>query len=311
MRWTFRPCFWHVVVAVVLLGFITACEKEVNIKLSSGSTHLVVNGVIETGQPPILALTRSIGYFAKIDLTTLENSFVHNALVTVSNGTQEISLREYSIDTFNTVTNGISKIYFYTIDTAQPASFNFKGEVDHFYKLKVVTDGKTYESVTKIPNCKPIDSMVAIAPIEPSPNAPTARLLNIYYTDPDTPGNRIRYFTQRNSEPLYPGFNSVYDDQIINGVVSTKIPLLIGFDRDKVKEINDSTGHIFPGDTILLKWCAIDKGVYNFYNTYEYSLGTVGNPFSSPINVQSNISNGALGIWAGYGTKFTTLIVPQ
>ncbi len=299
-----------VFIATALIGLIAGCEKEVNIKLSTGESQLVVNGLIETGQPPFLALTRSIGYFAKIDLATLENSFVHNAKVTVSDGTRQISLREYQIDTANSVTGGLSKFYFYTIDTAQPAAFNFLGQVDHYYKLTVVVDGKTYESTTKIPNCKPVDSMVAVAPATPAEKAPTARLLNIYYTDPDTPGNCIRYFTQRNSEPLYPGYNSVYDDQIINGVKNSLIPLLIGFDRD-IKVITDSTGHIFPGDTILLKWCAIDRGVYNFYNTYEYSLGTVGNPFSSPINVKSNVSNGALGIWAGYGSKFSTLIVPK
>lgn len=299
------------VIVLACIALITGCEKEVKINLATGTSQLVVNGLIETGRPPILALTRSIGYFAKIDLATLENSFVHNASVTVSDGTRQISLREYSIDTANTVTNGINKVYFYTIDTAQPGALSFLGQVEHYYKLTVVIDGKTYESTTKIPNCKPIDSMVAEVPATPAINAPTARLLNIYYTDPDTPGNLIRYFTQRNSEPLYPGYNSVYDDQIINGVISSRIPLLIGFDRNTVQEINDSTGRIFPGDTILLKWCAIDRAVYNFYNTYEYSLGTVGNPFSSPINVKSNISNGALGIWAGYGPMYSKLIVTK
>lgn len=297
-------------ISAALLCCAAGCEKEVKINLATGGSQLVVNGVIETGQPPLLALTRSIGYFARIDLATLENSFVHNATVTVSDGNREVSLREYSIDTTNNITGGTNKFYFYSIDTAQPGAISFLGRVDHFYKLRVLVDGKTYESTTKIPKCKPVDSMVAIAPAKPAEKAPTARLLNIYYTDPDTPGNCIRYFTQRNSEPLYPGYNSVYDDQIINGTKSAVIPLLIGFDRD-IKEINDSTGRVFPGDTILLKWCAIDRGVYNFYLTYEYSLGTVGNPFASPINVKSNISNGALGIWAGYGSVTSTLIVPR
>ena len=32
-----------------------------------------------------------------------------------------------------------------------------------------------------------------------------------------------------------------------------------------------------------------------------------GSPFSSPVLIPSNISNGALGIWAGYGTWYDTL----
>jgi hypothetical protein len=53
----------------------------------------------------------------------------------------------------------------------------------------------------------------------------------------------------------------------------------------------------------------IDKGVYTFWNTYAFAQRAVGNPFSSPINVKTNISNGALGIWAGYGSSFDTLVV--
>ncbi len=284
--------------------FVIGCEKDVKINLSTGEAQLVVNGYIETDKPPVLLLTHSIGYFEKIDLATLEKSFVHNAQITVSDGSRQVTLREYNIDT-----GGVHRFYFYTIDTSVPGSLSFVGQVEKYYKLTITADGKTYESTTKIPNCKPIDSMVAIAPATPPEKAPTARLLNIYYSDPDTPGNCVRYFTQRNHEPMYPGYNSVYDDQIVNGARNALLPILAGFDRNA--GITDSTGYVFAGDTVLLKWSAIDRQVFNFYNTYEYSLGTIGNPFSSPINVQSNISNGALGIWAGYGSTFYTLIVPR
>jgi hypothetical protein len=76
-------------------------------------------------------------------------------------------------------------------------------------------------------------------------------------------------------------------------------------------DFSDSTGYVFRGDTVTLKWSAIDRGVFNFYQTFEYAVGTVGNPFSSPINVQTNISGGALGIWAGYGSTYTTIVVPK
>ena len=76
-----------------------------------------------------------------------------------------------------------------------------------------------------------------------------------------------------------------------------------------IKFNRDSTGVAYPGDTVTLKWCSIDKATYDFWSTYEYSLGTLGNPFSTPIHVKSNISNNALGIWAGYGAVFKTLII--
>jgi hypothetical protein len=36
-------------------------------------------------------------------------------------------------------------------------------------------------------------------------------------TDPPGYGNYIRYFTKTNRDDFYPGSNSVYDDQIIDG----------------------------------------------------------------------------------------------
>ncbi|MEO6833618.1 MAG: hypothetical protein ABI378_13525, partial [Chitinophagaceae bacterium] len=89
-----------------------------------------------------------------------------------------------------------------------------------------------------------------------------------------------------------------------------RYPLALG-SSDTRTTFNDSTGFAFVGDTITLKWAAIDRSVFNFYSTLEYSLGTVGNPFATPINAQSNISNGALGIWAAYSPTFTTIVVKE
>jgi hypothetical protein len=285
--------------------FFSSCEKEVKINLSTGEEQLVVNGQIEIGEPPFVVLTRSIGYFAKVDLATLQNSFIHDADVTVSNGTRMIKLREYSVDTGLT-----AKFYFYSIDTADLTAFDFLGQAEMFYTLSIDAGGKKYTSTSKIPSPRPVDSLVAIAPREVPAKAPTAMQLMVYYSDPDTPGNSVRYFTRRNSEPYYPGPNSVFDDQVVNGTKNAQFPLQAGSPRSNI-DFSDSTGYVFRGDTVTLKWSSIDRGVFNFYSTFEYSVGTVGNPFSSPINVQSNVSNGGLGIWAGYGSSYKTIIIPK
>jgi hypothetical protein len=289
----------------ISMAIFSSCEKEVKIDLSDGPTQLVVNGQIEMGGPPLIVLTRSIGYFSKVDLTTLQNSFIHNADVQVSNGIRTVRLREYNIDT-----GGTAKFYFYSVDTADPSAFSFVGEANHFYTLTIASEGKTYTSTTKIPAPRPIDSMAAVAPAQPPTNAPTAMQLMVWYSDPDTPGNAVRYFTRRNSEQFYPGPNSVFDDQVVNGVKRAQFPLEAGSSHSDVN-FSDSSGYVFRGDTVTLKWSAIDRGVFNFYQTYEYSIGTVGNPFSSPINVMTNISGGALGVWAGYGSSYYTIVVPK
>ncbi len=291
-------------IASVVLGIslFASCEKEVNINLKTGEPSLVVEGVIENGLPPYVFLTRSIGFFSTIDLNTLQNSFVRNAKVTVSDGVRTVQLREYSLDTG---ANG-NKLFFYSIDTSGSL---FRGEIEKMYKLTIEVDGKVYESYTKIPTPTKIDSMNTVQPDPPfdKDKNPLARQIRIYFKEPDTAGNFVRYFTQRNSEPYYAGDNSVYPDEIINGIYF-ETTLALG--EPSGREFSrDSSTVGYPGDTVTLKWCAIDRANYNFWSTYEYSLGTLGNPFATPIQVKSNISNGALGVWTGYGAVYKTIVL--
>jgi hypothetical protein len=292
--------------ALVIIGAVqfSACEKEVKINCTEGAAQLVVNGQIEVGEWPVVVLTKSIGYFSKVDFTTLQNSFVHDAVVEVSDGSRKVRLVEYSKD------SGFARFYYYKIDTTDPDAYSFVGQTEKFYTLTIETDGKKYTSTTKIPQPKPIDSMAAVAPREVPKNAPTAMQLIVWYSDPDTPGNSVRYFTKRNSEPYYPGPNSVFDDQIVNGARNAQYPLQAGSQRNDIN-FSDSSGYVFRGDTVTIRWSAIDHNVFNFYQTFEYSIGTVGNPFSSPINVMTNVQGGALGIWAGYAPTYYTIVVPK
>ncbi|RYE26365.1 MAG: DUF4249 family protein [Sphingobacteriales bacterium] len=295
-------------VAVVVMLFVlvlVSCEKEVKINLANGDSRIVVEGAIETNVPPYVFLTKSIGYFAKIDLNTLQNSFVHNAVVTVSNGSKTVTLKEYSLDTGGTG----AKLYFYSVDTSLPPSEWMIGEVDRSYTLTIESEGKTYQAITKIPNPTQLDSVNTAIPSIIPDNNPDVREIKVFFKDPDTLGNYMRYFTKRNSEGYFPGLNSVYPDELINGTLF-QTTLAAGENRNTIGDTGfDSLGFFHPGDTVTLKWCAIDKGVYDFYSTFEFAIGTIGSPFASPISVKTNVNNNALGIWAGYGTIYKTLII--
>ena len=54
---------------------------------------LVVDASIESNQPPIVILSKSFDYFSKISPQALDTLFVHNADVSISNGTQTQKLR--------------------------------------------------------------------------------------------------------------------------------------------------------------------------------------------------------------------------
>ncbi|MBL7718288.1 MAG: DUF4249 domain-containing protein [Flavipsychrobacter sp.] len=274
-----------------------SCEKEIKLNLSTGDPALVVEGQIETGLPPFVMITKTFGFFSKVDLATLEGSFVHDALVTITDGSILDTLREYTLDS-----SGV-KFSFYSIDTATLSNAILQGEVDKNYTLSISYGGKTYQATTKIPNVIPVDSFYAdtVLPFR-FPNTPTdAVALYINVKDPDTIGNYIRYYTKRNDEPYYPVDVVTAEDFGANGTYLRKIGIGFGYPRS----VPDSSASVYPikGDSITLKWCAIDKQVYDFWRTYSFAINVVGNPFASPTNIPSNFSNGALGVWAGYGSS--------
>lgn len=294
-----------VLVAVFMTACFASCEKEVSFDLGTSAEKVVVEGTVETGLPPYVFLTKSIGFFSKIDLNTLGNSFIHDAKITVSDGTQSFVLREYQIS------NSGIPFSFYTVDSADLNALAFRGMTGKSYHLKIEYNGKTYESTTTIPVPKGVDSLWTEAPKpeEIPDDYPNSMLLFASYTDPDTLGNRIRYFTKRNREQFLAPYYSVSDDAIING---TKISIQLNAGFNRMDSINIQTfGYFYKGDTVIVKWSSIDKDVFDFWRTLEFSYGSTGNPFASPVKVTSNISGGALGVWAGYGNTYDTLVIPQ
>lgn len=288
---------------ICCIGLLSSCEKDVDFRLRPGADKVVVEGTIETGLPPYVFLTKSIGFFSNMDWNTLANAFLHDAVITVSDGSRSVTLKEYPF--FH---NGAS-FYLYTVDSADIQALTFRGVAGKTYRLQIDYAGKTYTSGTNIPFPVSLDSLWALPPPpeEMPEDYPDSRLLYAQYTDPDTPGNRVRYFTQRNGSPFLAPLYSVYDDAIINGT-SVQIQLPSGF--NKMDSINRETfGYFYKGDTVVVKWCSIGKPVFDFWRTLEYAYGSTGNPFASPVEVSTNISGGALGVWAGYGSAYDTLVI--
>ena len=280
---------------------IPACERSVNFRLNETDQKLVVEATIENNQPPLVILSRSLGYFSTIDPSSLQNNFIHNAEVFVSNGPLLHKLKEYPVDLGNGYTG-----FYYSIDSTHLTSA-FLGELNHQYSLRIIAEGKEYSSTTTIPKVtKHLDSLWW----KPAPpgNEPDEVEVMVKATDPPGYGDYVRYFTKRNSEPFFAGLNSVFDDQVIDGT-TYNVQVERGWDRN----INsgDRTTFFMKGDTVTLKLCNIDKATFDFWRTMEYSYSSIGNPFSSPAKVLSNISGNALGYFGGYAAQTKTIIIPK
>jgi hypothetical protein len=290
---------WFLFPVIVIL--LVSCERTVDIKLNDVSPKLVVEATIENGQPPVVALSKSQAYFSQIDLVALANSFVHGAEVYVSNGTLTHRLKEYTIPA-----GGGFSFYYYSIDSANLVTA-FTGELNKQYSLRIVSEGKEYLATTFIPKItKQLDSLYWKQ--APANNPPEKVALMLKATDPPGFGDYVRYFTKQNSDPFYPGINSVFDDQVIDGTTYT-----VQTERGVSRNTSLPEGYTFfnKGDTVTLKLCNIDKATFDFWRTMEFTYQSVGNPFSSPTKVLTNISNGALGYFGGYAAQYKTIIIPR
>jgi hypothetical protein len=292
-----QKCFVFLVAGFLLMG----CEKAVDFNLKETGSRLVVDATIENGQPPVVILSKSLNYFSNISPQLLAGSFVHNATISVSNGVITQTLKEYSQKVFNQYS-----VYYYTIDSSS-LSNTFKGELNKKYSLHIVSEGKEYTASTTIPQItKRIDSLWwKQAP----PNVDSTKVVAVVKaTDPQGFGDYIRYFTKRNNEPFYPALNSVFDDLIIDGT-TYELQIEPGVDRNAKR--NDDEHFFNKGDTVIFKLSNIDKATFDFWRTMEYSYASVGNPFSTPVKVLNNISNGALGYFGGYASQYRTLYIPR
>jgi len=288
-------------VASILL--FAACEKEVNIPLVESEPRLVVEGSIANDQQPVVALTKTIGFFDKIELESVE--FVDDATVWVTDLTENKRIQLFPIT--------VDPLTFYTIQNSDPLFNDFQtGKTNHAYKLEITYQNELFEAVTSIPACDGVDSLYFEKANRFEPDS-VYKLLAIF-TDPDTLGNYYKYFTKRNGNgynqtDFFEPFTSRFDDVFINGK-TLPADLFLGWEEqdESLNPFDDINSYSLPGDTIVIKLTAMDAQVYDFFKTLDFAEGSVGNPFAAPIQVQTNVSNGAYGVWSGFGNAYKSII---
>ena len=309
--------------AVILL--FTSCEKDITVDLPQVPQQLVVDGHIEQGQRPFVVITRTQGYFAPTDINSISNMFVNGAVVTVTSdgvvwnltqvcgsALEPASLADAATATgFSPALLSLGNFCVYT--TTAPGD---TGVIGRTYRLDISAEGKTLSAVSTLPNPVPLDSvwfkLALLTAGDDSLGSAWARI-----TDPDTIGNGYRWMAQRINhrangaikDPYYISpLGSTYNDKYING-------LTFDFTENRGQQFfagnaeddNAEKGYFKVGDTIAVKALSIGRKEYDFYSSYDTNVGALGDLFSTPANVMSNITGG-LGIWAGRGVYLDTII---
>jgi len=289
-------------VAIILGLIYSSCEKTISFRPNDSEPVVVVEASIENGQAPMVILSQSLNYFSQITPELLASSFIRNADITVSNGTKTLQLKEYR----QRIARGYF-VYYYTTDSTT-LSTAFVGEFGKKYSISIKVNEREYTATTTIPQlAKKIDSIWWLdAPNNPNPDKV---IVMGRFVDPPGLGNYTRYYTQVDGWHFFPGFNSVYDDQLTDGT-TYNFQIEKGVDRNNSFNLEEYP-FFNKGDSIVVKYCNIDKATYDFWRTMEYGYANIGNPFAAPNKVLSNIQGGGLGYFGGYAAQYLSIVIPK
>ncbi len=296
---------------LILLGFLTSCSKEVKIDIPGYVEQLVVDGSIQTDQPPIILLSNSQDIYAPTNFEAYLNSFVSGATVTISDGTNTVVLDEICTDnlppgteSFAAAVFGIPVDQLVTLHLCAYTTFNTAmwGQVGKTYTLTITNDGKTYTSTTTIPQPTALNSMVW----HPAGGFLDYGYLTGQLSDPVNQVDSYKWEIKRINDPIYSKpFNPFFNDQFFNGLT---------FDFETQNPIEDPTipsqyrGYFHLGDTLILKMSKLGRKEYSFFDKKFNQIYSAGSPFATPLNVPTNITGGAMGVWVGYSPWYDTII---
>lgn len=275
----------------------------------------VVEGYVEAGPgsiPAYVIITKALPFITEIGPDQLGDLFVNDADVLVSDGSKSVRLTELCLDELPEQTKVvIAESLNLDVNNLE---LNICAYVDVFdelireeersYDLRIEVEDKLFTASTTIPKYVPLYDFRFDQP----PGEPSDRFARLFATidDPADELNFYRYKSAENDGPLITPFSSVVNDVFYNGQ-SFEFPLSKAEDLQEEVPF-DEFGLFERGDSVTIKWMAIDEEHFDFWNTRDFSANSAG-PFSSYTRIDGNV-DGALGIWGGYSVENYRLFVP-
>ncbi len=306
-----KPIYFFLCSIVLLLS----CTKEVKVKIPGFQQKVVVEGRIEQDLPPIFLLSQSQDVFSPTHLTAYINSFITDAEIYVNNGiaTERLTLfcsdnlppgtLQLIADMLGIPVATLLDQPFCAYSTLNPAFF---GRSNTRYSVRIEHKDKIYEGATYLHAPKPMDTLYWKEIV----GKPNYGYTHARYSD--TPGEydafmwEVKRLNSAYQDFLFKKpFTAVFEDVYTDGA---------SFAFYQTNPFTYETGPeqyrgLFPrGDTLIIRTSRIDKAAYDFEATRLMQAFSNGNPFSSPMNVKSNLSGGCLGTFSAFATVYDTLI---
>lgn len=278
-------------IIAILAAILAAISCEDKVDLPESMPQIVVEGWIEDGGNPVVIVTTSVPVNETLtDLSELQNHVVNWAKVTVSDGEEEIVLTGQRNDNY-------FPPYIYT-------TVFMTGKVGRKYDLKVEYSNRTVTASTTIPAPKSLEYIkVTKASVKDSMYSIVGGLKD----DPRTK-DYYKVFTKvRDKDKTYvSSFLGLTDDEILDEAIR-EIP------------INNGTGIVGENleafftaeDFVSVRFCTLDKESWTYWNDFEEVQSLASNMlFPISTDIRSNIKGG-LGYWAGYGSSYYKVSIPD
>jgi hypothetical protein len=283
----------------------------VQIDIPGYKEQLVVDGRIETGQPAIVLLSKSSNVYSSTNYESYLNSFVDDAVVVLSNGTQTDTLTKICTDDLppglEQVAAGIFGIpaeILVNLHLCAYVSMNMLGEVGKTYTMQISHQGKQYQASSKILNPTAADSLYW----KPEGNFTDRGFSWVNLSDPAATSDSYLWEVKYLQDVQFSKtFNPYFNDKFFNG-------LTFEFAYENPMSFNDPNGndayrgYYQLGDTIVVKLSKIGGKEYNYFEKKYNQIYSGGSPFAVPTNIPTNIEGGALGVWVAYSPWIDTLI---
>lgn len=243
--------------------WLTGCKEEVELEVPEGDRKVFIESEITTEtDSSFVRIRQTIGFYSTDPYPEITNATVEvNGVPFLHKG------------------NGLYK----------PAS-PYTGVAGQSYDLKIVHDGKTYTSSTKIEPMFTVDSLFqTFKPKEGFLDAGWA----VNYKGIDNRSRikytyfRIGYFDTVVHRDSFTSDKILFDNA--QSPIGTPIYFELPFTRFQ------------PGDECLMIFRSVDKDMYDFILAYSAQNSGAPGPFQVPAaNLPYNIKGGAIGYFAGF-----------
>lgn len=306
---------WSAFLAMGLAG----CTTLVEVDLPEIPPQGVMEASVRLGEPPLVFLTTTQGYFDALDASTVSNLFVEGAEVVMTVDGDEVALNALCSDDLPPEALAEAAA-FLGVSEASLANTNIcvytglglpstYGALGKSYGLRATwnEDGVAFDlqASTEMTALPQLDSVWFEIP-ETSTND-SLGVIWTEFTDPVGFGDAYRWSSKRlgkDGDFFFP-LGGVFDDAFVDGQT---FPFFnFRSPQPGVEEVPGEEGFWKTGDTVVVRLDGIAFEAFEVIRDFETSVANQGNPFALPTSASTNV-DGGLGWFVAYAGVTDTVV---